>query len=159
MREIKFRGKRIDNGEWVYGYYFVDFSGKHYIINTLQDIETANIHNVYVEVIPETVGQYTGLHDKNGKEIYEGDIVKYENKWKYMICSGEYNSNPSNCAEAIMVGVYLKEISTKEIEKMYSINGVATRFPKHCAESEKGIENLKLEVIGNIYENKELLED
>ena len=75
MQEIKFRGKRVDNDEWVYGYLVKQF-GKFKIYDDSKE----DFDNWVFEVDPKTVGQYIGIKDTYGKKVFRGDIVKVKEK-------------------------------------------------------------------------------
>lgn len=139
MREIKFRGKRVDNGEWIDGnYYESGMSGVYILQNQTQSKGVRGgikIKDVCIsfEVISETVGQYTGLKDKNNVKIFEGDIVEcVYNGVLYTFVVVWDNS------ELDFKGTNGKENYGKHFEYLT------------CCEEVK--------VIGNIYDNPELLE-
>lgn len=149
-RIIKFRGKRIDNGEWVYG--CLDINP---LMNNRCTITSHALRNSVNEVDPASVGQFTGLHDKNSKEIkeiYEGDIVQ-GNEMAQVQCSwgnGLKDNHPDkrivwwNADKACLEFNFLEESI-----RSYGCSGIYM-----CESSCR-----RLEVIGNIYENKELLLD
>ena len=141
MREILFRGKRVDNGEWVEGYL--------YRISEYQNpfIMIKDRHAESYEVDPETVGQFTGLTDKNGKRIFEGDILR---GFEYPFCSnGEFN--------------YFAEIVWFDDSSAFGIYTFKNPKSNVRGISEGNIDYLeyfnvdKWEVIGNIHDNPELI--
>lgn len=136
MREITFRGKTIDNGDWLYGdLWHKPYGGSNIaIVSLIDDSGTMGGRNV----IPETVGQYTGLTDRNGNKIFEGDIVESKfTKKLYLVCFGEYTYTDEYGEESGAYGWYNEEEG-----------GYLTAFSQpDCWAT----------IVGNIHDNPELL--
>lgn len=137
-REILFHGKRVGNDEWAEGYLFKTWNRTYLLWGMTGDVPNM------VEVKPETVGQYTGLTDKNGKKIFEGDIVclVYDDK---MLSTGDVQFD---------YGVFgIEWTGFKKNKRMVGGFGQLhnlRRFDDGLAD--------RIKVIGNIYDNPELLE-
>ena len=133
MREILFRGKRVDNGEWIQGD-LVQFL-PHGIVR----IVTQEPPYKDAEVDSDTVGQFTGLTDRNGKKIFEGDIIHLE--YSQVFFGGVY------------YGEYTAEVSYKE--GCFVTDGINNGDEIETPLS--GFDNDEVEIIGNIHDNPELL--
>lgn len=133
MRTIKFRGKTHGNGKWYYGslVYSDEINPAIYFQTGNGLVKTMD----WVYVNPETVGQFTGLYDCDGKEIYEGDILKWEKDGLMYVVKfwdGMFYASVEECNEGIIGG-----------------------FPLHAFTK---YEDRKCKIVGKIYDNPELLE-
>ncbi|MEG2541089.1 MAG: YopX family protein [Clostridia bacterium] len=126
MREILFRAKRVDNGEWVEGYYWQNEVGNHFIrVTTLSGEYVLRDY----EVFHETVGQFTGLKDRKGTRIFNGDILERgQNSFIYGVHF--YNG-----------GYHIIDADGNTIKP-----------------TQKAVSYMQVEIIGNIHDNPELIE-
>lgn len=148
MRIILFRGKRVDNGEWVYGF-LSKSRGDNHLLSLCIDYEEKGVMISSV-IEPETVGQYTGLTDKNGKKIFEGDICRVV----YLDRRCDSNGNHYDI-ENVMIEEVVFEKGTFCFKT--TVEDIAFYRPIGFDIHEK--QKIKcFEVIGNIYDNPELLE-
>lgn len=148
MREILFKAKRIDNGEWVEGYYCKWLKGERII--TYSEKETnciitwmSNGGMSRYEVDPETLCQFTGLTDKNGKRIWENDIIKYHFGEIYAPIKYGYYQNCFDSQKTEHVGFYVDWTGDE------------------CLRKDLGywIDMVYAMPVGNIFDNKELLQE
>ena len=147
-REIMFRGKRMDNGEWVKGFY-VCVLDTHYIMTGKFDSLTNGIINSEAyKVDPGTVGQFAGLTDRNGVKIFEGDIVRWHDNTELSVggqiaevCFGKYRDADSVFDDIFPLGFYIR-FSDKNCITISWLDEYKNYF----------------DIIGNIHDNPELLE-
>lgn len=133
-REIKFRGKRLDTGEWIYGDLIRNVEDAFAIVPPF-GISTDRLGEY--EVHEETIGQFTGLQDKNGKEVYEDDFVRI----------------PATMLNAEIIGVVKYEKGSFFVRSIFS--GCSSDLG--WVFRERMVGEPTAQIIGNIYDDSELL--
>lgn len=167
-REILFRAKSAQTGRWISGYYFEDEDNKSYIgymskkryIPDIRDLDIVEYYEnnptynwVFVkeEVISETVGEYTGLTDKNGTKIFDGDILHFGNKNYLVFWNGEcFQWQMRIRKDGFSFPVYSGQDTGCPVECI-TLSWVAAEIPI--------LGTMSTEIVGNIYDNPELIEE
>ena len=159
MREIEFRAKRTDNNEWVYGNYvqWLDFENKPINSSIVRNITTINpvdktIKQDIYKVDINTLGQYTGLKDKNGTKIFEGDIVKLTRTHIHAPTTSFHNKDLVSLHK-----IYWDEEKHAFYQRHFNIE--SERFiggGSLVFNDERADENI-IEIVGNIWDTPELL--
>ena len=144
MREILFRGKRFNNGEWVIGFYAKKDGAT--FISEIGQYASGKSYFSDVLVNPATVGQYTGLTDKNGKKIFEGDAIRFH----------KFRDEPDWVGVVRYENCHYIAIGRMPLAYEKRIDKEAFYCPFEVAMS--GIAKETIEVIGNIHDNPELME-
>ena len=159
MREILFRGKRIDDGKWIEGYYVKALDMYDEEIHVIMDLDA--VFYPYGDVTgrnlvdPETICQYTGLTDKNGKKIWENDILMGHGNREDLVkvVYGEFPVINAETLEAVdkVIGWHYEVIPTDALSKCEPFC-----FPMPL--TEEYVKICEFEVVGNVFDNPELLE-
>ena len=145
MHEILFRGKRIDSGEWAEGYY-VPMGEYHYILTgRLELVPYLDFEHFLVN--PETIGRFSGLTDRNGVKIFEGDIIRWHDNTELSVggqiaevCFGKYRDAESVFDDIYPLGFYIR-FSDKNCVTISWLDEYKNYY----------------DIIGNIHDNPELL--
>lgn len=141
-REILFRGQKSSTKEWIEGSLIINKAGDHVITQVIENpVHLGTLNGWCFAVLAETIGQYTGLKDKNGVKIFEGDVCKYDD-----------NENMSDWVSGeTFVVIGLKGRFTARMKPYDNHNGTNQNTMNEDVED-------CVEVIGNIHSNPELLE-
>ena len=144
-REIEFRGKSIENGKWIYSSAIANGAIKRKRDNKymLQEELSTDYHDEWVEVIPETVGQFTGMKDVSGGKIFVDDVVKYS-RVHYSLVGLEHWSKG--------VGLVIYD----NFQSRHVLVPIGSGYEQSLCTDHKSGESTKL--IGNVTDNPELLE-
>lgn len=144
VREILFRGKRVDNGKWVEGAFIPDAlettQGTFELDGYIKPVGCTKEERMMAEVDRETVSQYTGLTDRNGKRIFEGDIVRVTDDADE-VCDHSTNSDTGIGVVEFVCGLWYVGGHDSPNNGLWDLQQVCY-----------------IEVIGNIHDDKELLE-